>query len=338
MKKAIITGLITSAVLGLAGTAFADAATTPDPLQISGSFKYETRVNHDNAFNSKSTANNFYEGINLNWKANDSTSFFGRVAGEQKAGQSTPNSTDDFKLDQYGVKSTYSGWTFSLGRQGTQLGQGGTFYAGQDIGPLTYFDGIVVTTKFDNVNFKLIGGKVTAVNDTAGLDYTPAQNWYGAELNQDFTKDINFGVTFAKRKNLTDSNAVVPSLGTNYWSAFTTIKGGAVTWNGEYVKSNANTASAAYDLNGTYAFDNKNSLTVGYNHVQANAVDFDNSGIGGVYYPNGVGFVNGYKGETYSYHHDFNKTVGMTVYYLDLKPMNGSGTDGEFAANVKWSF
>jgi hypothetical protein len=338
MKKAILTGLVASAVMGLAGTAMA-ADQTPDPLQVTGSFKYETRSNHDNAFGDKSTANNFYAGINLNWKANDSTTFFGRVAGEQKAGKSTPASTDDFKLDQFGVKSTVDGWTFSLGRQGTQLGQGATFYAGTDIGPLTYFDGLVATTKLDKMNVKLIGGKVTAVNEGVGLDFTPAQNWYGAELNQDLTKDVNFGVTFAKRKNLTDDNAIETNLGTNYWSAFTTVKGGAITWNGEYVKSNANTASTGYDVSGTYAFDTKNNLTVAYNYVNANAVDLSNSIIGGVYYPNGDAFTTGYKGETYAYHHDFNKTVGMTVYYLALKPMNdGKGTDGEFAANMKWSF
>ncbi len=338
MKKAILTGLVASAVMGLAGTAMA-ADQSPNPLQVTGSFKYETRSNHDNAFGDKSTDNIFFSGINLNWKADDSTTFFGRLAGRQSAGKSRPAASNDFKMDQFGVKSTVDGWTFSLGRQGAQLGQGATFYSGSDIGPLTYFDGLVVTTKFDKTNLKLIGGKVTALNETPTLDFTPAQNWYGAELNQDITKNVNFGVTFAKRKNLTDASAIEPNLGTNYWSAFTTVKGGAITWNGEYVKSNASTASTGYDVSGTYAFDTKNSLTVGYNYVNANAVDLTNSVIGGVYYPNGDVFINGYKGETYAYHHDFNKTVGMTVYYLDLKPMNdGRGTDGEFGANMKWGF
>jgi hypothetical protein len=334
----------------VAGGATSTAAAA-NPLTVGGTFKDEYRSNHDRAFLNKSgtgTVTNyntrFYGSIDFDWKANDSTDFFGRIAGEiSQLGNLTHDSNpNDFKMDQYGVKTTLGGWNFSVGRQGIQLGQGGVLYAGIDYAaPLSYLDGVVITNKLGDVALKAVVGKTTATAPQAGLD--PTQKWYGIDLSQDITKNINFGVVYAGRQAAPNSGATIlvnPNAGSDYFSAYTTIKSSDnLTWTGEYVKSNADTENDAYDLSATYKFDEKNRVTIQYNHVKANATDLDNALIGGEYFPNYSPFLNGYKGEYYNYHHQFNKLVSFNLDYYALKPLyNAIGTDGEFDANVKWHF
>lgn len=325
MNKKLLASAIAATVTLSMGTAFA-----ADPINVSSTFKYEFRNNDDAATGSKSSADRMQVGVNFDGKIDANTAFFGRVAGQVSSFGKTPASTD-FKMDQFGVKANLDGWNVSLGRQGAQLGQGGAFYAGNDIAPVSYFDGFVVTNKLGELNFKAIGGKTTAAPTTS------RQKWYGVELNGDVNKDINVGFAFAGNNNVDVSGNVTP--GAHYWSGFTTIKTGEnLAWTGEYVKSNASTANRAYDLSGTYSFDKSNSFTVAYNNVQTNSTDIDNSSIGGEYYPNGDAFTAGYKGLTYVYHHDVNKNLGLNVILLDLKPMAGGETNKEFAANLKWKF
>ena len=341
MKKAIITGLIVSAVMGLTGTALAD------PINFNGSFDYQFRNNRDKAFNSYGTRERFLVGLNFDGKIDADTTAFGRVAGKIGDWGNAPAGTNDFKLDQFGIKTDLSGWNVSLGRQGVQLGQGGAFYAGTDIDPVTYFDGIVVKTKFGAADFKAVAGNTTNGLEQSAL--SPRQKWAGAEISGDIAQNINLGFSYASKtdSNVTAANVVTP--GKHYWSAYTAIKtNDSLSWTAEYVKSNASTANRAYDLSGTYSWP-KNSFTVAYNNVQANSTDADNSAIGGDYYPNGHGFFDtnkaslGYKGFTYAYHHDIKKNLGFNLVYLSLKPLNaGAGTttqtDGEFQANLKWKF
>lgn len=356
MKKAILTGLLASAVMGLAGTALAD------PIDFNGSFDYQFRNNSDKAFNSQFTRERFLVGLNFDGKIDANTTAFGRVAGKIGNWGTAPAGNNDFKLDQFGVKTDLDGWNVSVGRQGVQLGQGGVFYAGGDICPLTYFDGVVVTSKIGAANFKALAGNTTDAFLQGAV--SPRHKWAGAEISGDIDKNVNVGFSYASRtndslntstafdadtlKNVTTVNSVTTP-GDKFWSLYTTIKtGDNLAWTGEYVKSNANTASKAYDLSGTYSWP-KNSFTVAYNNVQANATDLDNSSIGGEYYPNGYGFIDnskaslGYKGLTYVYHHDVKKNLGLNLVYLSLKPLNaGNGvttaTDGEFQANLKWKF
>jgi hypothetical protein len=343
-----------------APTAVASTTSTApaaDPVHVSGSFKYEYRSNQDKGFLQKNSThyvtnygNRFLYGINLDWKVDDSTAFFGRVAGEiSQLGNTTHDgSPNDFKVDEFGVKTTKDGWNFSIGRQGAQLGQGGVLYAGVDwAAPMTYFDGVVITNKLGKVDLKAIAGRTSAITNadtilTGSAPTDPTQKWYGVDLSQDITKDVNVGVVYASRKAAPNSGAATltnPNDGSNYWSAYTTVKGGNVTWTGEYVKSNASTENDAYDVSATYKFDEKNRVTVQYNHVKANATDLDNSLIGGEYFPNYSPFTNGYKGEYYNYHHTFTKAFSFNADYYALKELyNPKGTDGEFDFNLKWHF
>jgi hypothetical protein len=341
MKKTIISGLVASAVMGLAGTALAD------PINLNGSFDYQFRNNSDKAFNAQFTRERFLVGLNFDGKIDADTTAFGRIAGKVGNWGTAPAGNNDFKLDQFGVKTGLDGWNISVGRQGVKLGQGGVFYAGSDISPLTYFDGIVITSKLGAVNFKALAGNTTDAYLQGAV--SPRQKWAGAEISGDIDKDINVGFSYAGKNNVDAKAANIVTPGKRYWSVYTTIKtGDSLSWTGEYVKSNANTANRAYDLSGTYSWP-KNSFTVAYNNVQANATDLDNSSIGGEYYPNGSGFIDnskaslGYKGLTYVYHHDVKKNLGLNLVYLSLKPLNaGNGvttaTDGEFQANLKWKF
>lgn len=322
MNKKLLASAIAATVTLSMGTAFA-----ADPVNVSSSFKYEFRNNDDAATGSKSSNDKFQVGINFDGKIDADTTFFGRVAGQVGNFGKAPAGTD-FKLDQFGVKANLDGWNVSLGRQGAQLGQGGAFYAGNDISPISYFDGLVVSNKLGELNFKAVGGKTTAGATSS------REKWYGAELSGDVDKNINVGFAYAGK-----SDTAAPfTPDTHFWSGYTTVKtGDSLTWTGEYVKSNASTANRAYDLSGTYSWD-KNSFTVAYNNVQTNSTDTDNSTIGGEYYPNGDAFTAGYKGLTYVYHHDVSKTLGLNVILLDLKPMAGGETNKEFAANLKWKF
>jgi len=321
-KKLLATAIAATVTLSM-GTAFA-----AEPVNVSSSFKYEFRNNDDAS--GKVTKDRFYVGINLDGKIDANTTYFGRIAGKMGDFGTAP-ADSQFKLDQYGVKVNLDGWNVSLGRQGAQLGQGGTFYAGGDIAPLSYYDGLVVTNKIGDVNFKAIGGKTT---DVGAPGHSPRQKWYGAEVSGDVDKNINVGLAYAGKSNV--GTPVTPE--THYWSAYTTIKtGDSLTWTGEYVKSNANTNNRAYDISGTYAWT-KNSFTVAYNNVQTNSTDTDNSVIGGEYYPNGDAFTAGYKGLTYVYHHDVTKALGFNLIFLSLEPMTGGHTNKELAANLKWKF
>lgn len=333
-----------------------NTAVAANPLTVSGTFLDEYRSNQDRAFlntNGPGTVTNyntrFYSGINFDWKADASTDFFGRVAGEiSQLGNTTHDSNpNDFKMDEFGLKTDLGGWNFSIGRQGIQLGQGGVLYAGIDFAaPLSYLDGVVITNKLGDVALKAVVGKTTATAPYGCVD--PTQKWYGIDLSQDINKNVNFGVVYAAREAAPNSGAttlVNYNAGSDYFSAYTTIKSSDnLSWTGEYVKSNANSQNDAYDVSATYKFDEKNRFTIQYNHVQANATDLDNSLIGGEYFPNYSAFFNGYQGEYYNYHHQFNTLVSFNLDYYALKPLyivqgtNTSGTDGEFDANVKWHF
>jgi len=361
MKKEIGLLVVGAMVLGATGTAYAADADAASPLQATGFFEYQYRNNQDKAFGVFNSSNRFETAINLTWKASDSATFFGRVAGENSDFTSaTPAGSQDFKMDQYGVKTTIGDWTASIGRQGVQLGQGGTLYAGADIAAGSYFDGVILTNKLSDINVTAVVGKTTvngALSTTTPLVVTadPAQRWLGLDLNKDITKNLNIGMAFANSK--ADPSALAagdvttpqvnPTTGSNYSSLYGTLNSGAMTYTGEYVRSNASTDNNAIDVSATYKIDEKNNFTVYYFDVKQNSVDLANSLIGGVEQPNYSAFTGGYKGEWFSYNHSFNKIMSMNVQYYALKPINtgvgtgvtnSDGTDNEFAASLKWKF
>ncbi|VBB09363.1 gram-negative porin [Lucifera butyrica] len=337
MKKGFIIALAVGLGLSVVGTALAYS------VDVSGDFKYEFRSNHDGAFHDDgNTANKMSTEFKFSGKLDENTSFFTRFSGQvnDPSGKST---TSDFNLDQFGLKANYGNWTFSLGRQGAQLGQGSIFYAGNDINPLTYFDGLVATGKLNNLNVKVVAGKAFSGNNKGSINnavednYFDNQNWLGLDLSSNID-NVTLGAVLAKKTS--------PTSDANYWgvNASTNLSKNFAL-NGEFARSNASSDTNAYTIGGTYSWD-KSSFTIAYNSVQANSVDLVNSAIGGVYYPNYEAFMDnstfqgiGYKGFTYAYHHDLSKALGFNAYLLSLKKYNNSpGTDNEFGANLKWSF
>jgi len=350
VKKTLILALVVSFVLSVAGTAFAF------PVDFSGDFKYEFRQNSDFG-KAKYQENRFYTELKFSGKIDDSTSFFSRFGGQVKDNQSKPGNgdyatTSGFTMDQFGVKAKAGDWNFAIGRQGTQLGQGGIFYAGNDVDPLTYFDGVVATTKMGDFNVSVIGGKAVSSNllvqTTNLMGIYPDQSWVGVDFKVPVDK-VTVGFAYAKSSVYPNALVLgtVPLKDAKYWDLnFATKIGNSFDFSGEYVKSDASTANAAFTFAGTYTFDPDNNFTVAYNNVQGNSTDPVNSNIGTLYYPNGSAFSLpgtsfGYKGFTYAYHHQITKAMGFNAYYLTLQPLLGTTaghTNDELGLNVKWSF
>lgn len=351
MKKSLILALVVSFVLSVAGTAFAF------PVDFSGDFKYEFRQNKD--FNEKTgNENRFYTDLKFNGKIDDSTTFFGRFGGEVRDRQSATganNQTSGFTMDQFGVKSNIGDVNYVLGRQGAQLGQGGIFYAGSDIDPLTYFDGIVLTSKAGDFTITALGGKAVTSNNAVqntnlgGTGYKD-QDWWGVDVKVP-AGGVTWGAAYAGKTLSPFVWSLGPVADAKYLDLnFATKIGKAVDFSGEYVKSNASRANRAYTFAGTYSWD-QDSFTMAYNNVQGYAVDPVNSNIGTLYYPNGDAFTGfgvssaytafGYKGFTYAYHHQVTKALGFNAYYLSLKPLEGTQVghaNNELGVNVKWSW
>jgi len=352
VKKSLVLALVGSFVLSAAGTAFAF------PVDFNGDFKYEFRQNNDYG-TSKYNENRFYTDLKFNGKIDDSTTFFSRFGGQVRDNQSKPghgdtSTTSGFAIDQFGVKTTSGDWNFALGRQGTQLGQGGIFYAGNDIDPLTYFDGAVATTKMGDFNVTVLGGKAVTSNSSvqttnlAGTGFND-QNWVGIDFKVP-VDNVTLGFAYAKKSLAPNSTwslggPAIPITDAKYWDLNFATKISDVAVSGEFVKSDAATASRAFTLAGTYSFD-ADSVTLAYNNVQGNSVDPVNSNLGTLYYPNGntfsvPGTSFGYKGFTYAYHHQVTKAMGLNAYYLSLKPLEGTNAghaNNELGLNAKWSF
>jgi hypothetical protein len=335
--------LVVSFVLSIAATAL--AAT---PIEFGGDFKYEFRQNQD--YGSKTyTENRMYADLKFNGKIDDSTTFFGRFAGmtNDRDSFAGANKTNGFTMDQFGVKGSIDDVGYVFGREATQLGHGGIFYAGTDIDPLTYFDGVAITAKTGVFNVKVIGGKSLNSAETTGINNN-SQDWFGIDLSTKLG-ETTVGAAYANRTQSANNvlNGQAPDA--KYTDFNLSGKLGVIDLAGEYVKSNANTASKAYTMSGTYAWD-KDSFTIAYNDVQANAVDPKSSNLGVIYYPNGNAFTTdgsltanstGYKGLTYAYSHSMTKALGLNVYYMSLKPLTGPNinhSNNELGANLKWSF
>ena len=329
VKKSLVLALVGSFVLSAAGTAFAF------PVDFNGDFKYEFRQNKDFQVQTNNQ-NRFYTDLKFNGKIDESTTFFSRIGG-QVIDTRAAHITSGFTMDQFGVKTTSGNWNFALGRQGTQLGQGGVFYAGNDIDPLSYFDGVVASTKMGDFDVKVIGGKAVVSNSAvqaSNISAYPAQSWVGIDLKVPVDQ-VTLGFAYAGK------SVSAGATDAKYWGLNAATKIVGVDFSAEYVKSNAATNTSAFTLAGSYAWD-QDRLTVAYNNVKANAVDDVNSNLGAIYYPTGASFNGtGYKGFTYAYHHDITKAMAANAYLLVLQPLEGVNQghkNNELGLNVKWSF
>lgn len=343
MKKALVLALVVSFVLSLAGTALAF------PVDFTGDFRLQARSVDDNITGGdayKKSYFGFRARLGFEGKVDDGTSFYGRFTTRiNRLGEAGDDAGATGQLDQFGLKIKTDNWNFKVGRQAVNLGQGTLISTGNDAaGVDNKFDGLVASTKMGKVDVNIIGGKTTnasAAYVTAAHTFVApeAAQWYGMDLSTKFDDKFSAGLAYVSRKG-----------DTNVYSA-DAIKAWAVnaafnatpnfTLNGEYAKSNMNTANKAYFLAGTYSWD-KDSFTVQYQKVNINAVDPINSGIGyGAYGIRSSGLDlgdPGYKGMTYAYNHAMSKTTSFHIVYMDLKADGVVGADKEIMTGVVWKF
>jgi len=340
VKKFIVLSLVVCFVLAIAGTALAF------PIDFSGDFRLQARslndVGDNGVFHSPVTTTKvsfwqFRARLGFEGKVDDSTSFYGRLGVRNQWGGAS-NTDGQTQLDQYGMKFKGDNWNVVLGRQAVNLGQGTIISTGSDVGIDSKFDGIVATTKTGAFAVTLIGGKTTNTGGAAPTE------WYGFDASVPVSDQFNVGFAYARSKvNISDPNFKWTLQGVNTWALNATVKtGSALSFSGEYAKSNVPGPNHAYFLAGTYGWD-KDSFTVQYNNVGTNAVDPSNSGIGAIAYPFGRGLWDNsdtaYKGFTYIFQHQMTKAASFHIIYMDLKKTPETfETAKEVVGGVVWKF
>ncbi len=336
MKKTVTFFLTVCLILSAAGTALAF------PLDLTGDFRFQLRLiddkigpDHTNDFNKNFTE--FRARLNFSGKVDPDTTFFGRFSVRNNEGLGEDvRSTGEF--DQFGVKAKYNDWTFSIGRQALALGLGTQMDIGSDAaGANNFFDGVVASTKWGKADVRLFGGRNTS--NIAGL--TKAQNplnvWYGVDVNIKPDDKLSVGMVYARQKPDPAGSVQVNRYAVNTVYNFDD----KLSLSGEYARSSLAGKNSGYIVAASYALSPKSSLALQYNHVQENAVDGFNGGIGNGPYPlKGADLPGGYKGYTVTYNQTLTKTLSFQVIYMDLKALAAgqTGSDQEIAAGLTWSF
>lgn len=336
MRKMVTILLTASMLLTGAGTALAF------PLDLNGDFRFQLRLiddkigpNHTDDFDKNFTE--FRARLGFSGKIDADTTFFGRFSVRNNEGLGEDvRSTAEF--DHFGVKAKYDDWTFSIGRQPLTLGLGTQLDIGSDAaGANNFFDGVVAATKLGKADIRLFGGKNTS--NIAGLTkvQNPLNVWYGLDVNVKPDSKVSFGLVYARQKPDPAGSDQV-----NRW-AFNTVYNltDKFTVSGEYARSSLHGKNSGYIVAGSYALSPKSSLSLQYNHVQDNAVDSFNGGIGNGPYPlKGSDLPAGYKGYTLAYNQNITKTLSFQIIYMDLKSLTAgaTGNDQEIAAGLSWSF
>ena len=336
MKK-LATFLLTACmVVSAATTALAF------PLDLTGDFRFQLRLiddkigpDHTNDFDKNFTE--FRARLNFSGKIDPDTTFFGRFSVRNNEGLGEDvRSTGEF--DQFGVKAKYNDWTFSIGRQALALGLGTQLDIGSDAaGANNFFDGVVAATKLGKADIRLFGGKNTS--NIAGLTkvQNPLNVWYGADVNIKPDDKLSLGLVYARQKPDPAGSVQVNRYAVNTVYAFDD----KLSLSGEYARSSLHSKNSGYIVAASYALSPKSSLALQYNHVQENAVDGFNGGIGNGPYPlKGSDLPGGYKGYTLTYNQTLTKTLSFQIIYMDLKALTAgaTGNDQEIAAGLSWSF
>jgi len=341
VKKSLMSVLVACFVFGMAGTAMAF------PLDMTGDYRFQFANWQDKIGNYDAADKNHNDTrsrVRLNFSApvDQDVTFFGRLGVRTTSGLNSQDPNRDL-LDQVGVKIANNGWDYTLGRQGVSLGQGTVIGTGNDVGYDSKFDGLVASGKLGVVNSKFIVGKSTTilnnqkdVTDPANIFFTAKKVW-GVDFSTMAMDNLTVGATFASI-----DDAETGALNANNYiginATYNPISN--LSFNGEYVKSNADTNNKAYFLGGTYSWD-KDNFTIQYNNVESNGVDQGISGIGAWQYPfNGENLLAGdkYSGFTYVYNHQLSKAATFSVCYMSLKSAKTVGNDNEYAAGVQWNF
>jgi hypothetical protein len=331
VKKSLVLALVVSFVLSIAATAFAA------DLDVNGDFRVRALSVDDNvgvANAYKHSGFEFRARLNFNVAVDKDTTFYSRFTARNQFNSasgfglgSDVRSNNEF--DQFGLKTKADNWNLVIGRQAVNLGQGSIISTGNDAaGADTKFDGITASSKLGAFDVNVIAGKTTDTFATGSVEY------YGLDAATKLDNKVTFGAAYASGKN-----EAVGSEAAKYLAFNTTFAAAPnLTFNAEYVKSNANTNNKGYFVAGTYSFD-KDSITLQYNRVEGNAVDNVNSGIAaGPYSMKGQNITNDYKGFTFVYAHPVTKAVDFSLVYMDLQSLHLSGSDKEVGANVSWKF
>lgn len=354
MKKSLITLLVVSFVLGLAGTAMAF------PVDFSGSINLGYANWSDKVGIAPDPAadghNDFRSSIKLNFSSqiDQDVTLFGRLAERTFSDTKSVNHDPDSNiLDQFGVKIANNGWNYTLGRQGVNLGQGTIISTGNGIAYDARFDGLVAAGKLGAIDTKFIAGKTTenaaayaSIPSFVSDNAANAKNVWGLDFSTAVTSNLNFGATYASIANQGDTTSTVPGatvsspavkyLGVN--AAFNPTAN--LAFNAEYVKSNLDTNNKAYFVAGTYSWD-KDWFMIQYQNVGINGSDVNVGGISAYWYPiNGAGLAKDikYTGWTYDYNHQMSKAAALNICYETFKTPNQPGTDNELCTGVTWSF
>lgn len=336
MKKTMIVVLAACLILSAAGTALAF------PLDLGGDFRFQLRLiddkigpNHSDDFDKNFTE--FRARLTFSGKVDPATTFFGRFSARNNEGLGEDvRSTAEF--DHFGVKAKYNDWTFSIGRQPLTLGLGTQLDIGSDAsGANNFFDGVVAATKLGKADVRLFGGRNTS--NIAGLTkvQNPLNVWYGLDVNVKPDDKVSFGLVYARQKP--DPAGAVQ---VNRWAFNTAYTfDDKLSLSAEYARSSLHSKNSGYIVAANYALSPKSSLALQYNHVQENAVDGFNGGIGNGPYPlKGADLPAGYKGYTLTYNQTLTKTLTFQVIYMDLRALaaGATGNDQEIAAGLSWSF
>jgi hypothetical protein len=362
VKKSLITLLVVSFVLAIAGTAMAF------PVDFTGSIntsfvnwqdKVGTVANPADPINSNH--NDFRTTIKLNFSAqvDQDVTMFGRFGEETRSfsrqGSAQQDPGKDL-LDQYGVKIANNGWDYTVGRQALSLGQGTIAGFGNGVANCdAKFDGLVAAGKLGKVDTKIAVGRATttggngynygayndgftspAVNNGNAIFSDASKTIEGIDLSTALTDNLTFGATYAAIDTADTNLAASKYLGVN--ATFNPTANLAL--NAEYVKSSLDTNNKAYFVAGTYSWD-KDWFMIQYQNVGINGADVNISGIGVNEYPYfGANLLNDvkYTGFTYDYNHQLSKAAALNICYMTLKTPNQTGNDNELGAGVTWSF
>lgn len=322
-----------------------------DKIKISGSEQLWIRSVNDsatpnNGFAGKTTYGDNQFLLNFDLKVDDKISAFARLGERSFFGASSNHQFGDIdggsstaNMDHFGVKLKTGMWDLSIGRQAVRLGQGSIINTGSEFGFNSHFQGLIASTKFNNVNVNVIAGNTNANSNTDYLTNSLYQggNWFGADASFKVDKNINLGIAYAHEKYI---NNYLPAAGYTALNASINFGGGPVTLIAETVKSNASTLNKAWQLTGVYHQD-KDTFVLMHVNTQKNAIDqFTNIQQGGYQFVLGASLHNEseWSGTLYKWMHDITPSVQSTVMVITDAVKGVSGQNVEWVAGFLYKF
>jgi hypothetical protein len=359
-NKALINKLSAeySQELATLGVRVSTLETKVDKLQVHGFEQLWIRSIHDKPGIGYGGLNsNFGDNLinlNIDLKVDDNTTVFTRFAersqfGGAKHSVQFSQMFDQSNLDWYGVKVKTGNWDLSAGRQAIFLGQGGVLSTGDVYGSGPLFEGLIATTKFNNVTAHLIGGHTntsTVINNifgglfgkTADAAYAGA-TWFGGDAFVKLSDRLTLGGVYAhEKKEANTGYSQLPAI--NYYAVNASYNfSGPFTLNTEVIKSDADTANKAWSISGIYHQD-KETLMLVYVRTQKNSIDQLTNWIqGGYQMPFAVLLdQDSWHGNIYGWTHDLTKAIQFRLMYMTTAVDGKSGQNNEWVSGFTFGF